>query len=62
VLKRSNGAWSFATSFHDQRGWHYAVGGSFSTFGTAHGTLSVTTGNGRCASNVIAWRAAIHSG
>ena len=62
ALKRSKGAWSFATTFQDARGWHFALGGSFSTFGTAHGTLSVTTRNGRCASNVIDWRAAIHGG
>jgi len=60
VLKRSKGAWNFSTTFEDQRGWHYAIGGSFSTFGTARGTLAVTTRNGRCASNVIDWRAAIH--
>ncbi|HEX4034697.1 MAG TPA: serine protease [Solirubrobacteraceae bacterium] len=62
ALKRSHGAWSFSTAFRDHRGWHYTVAGAFSTFGTARGTLSVTTRNGRCASNLIDWRAAIHGG
>ncbi|HEY6476081.1 MAG TPA: trypsin-like serine protease, partial [Polyangia bacterium] len=61
-LKRSRGAWSFATTFQGSRGWHFAIGGSFSTFGTARGTFSVTTRNGRCASDIIDWRAAIHGG
>ena len=62
ALKLSGGAWRFSTTFRDQRGWHYAVAGSFSTFGTAHGTLAVRTADGSCATKVVDWRAAIHAG
>ncbi|HEY7965726.1 MAG TPA: serine protease [Solirubrobacteraceae bacterium] len=62
ALKLSAGAWRFSTTFRDRRGWHYAVAGAFSTFGTAHGTLAVKNGDASCATKVLDWRAAIHGG
>ncbi len=50
-------AWAFSDSFTDQRGWRYAIRGSFSSPTRAAGTLTVSTHNGACSARGVRWSA-----
>ena len=48
-------AWAFSDSFTDDRGWRYAIHGSFSSPTRAAGTLTVSTHNGACSARGVHW-------
>lgn len=55
----------FTDRFHDRAGTRYRLAGTFSSTGTAAGTLTVngqTAGNGRCTSGPVRWKASTRTG
>lgn len=58
TLRVDAGVWGFSVSYVDSVGYHYTVRGTFSTSGTASGTLMIRTPNGQCTSGRVGWTAA----